>query len=158
MGLRGRLVPDHETIADFRRDNGSPIRKTCAQVVELCRRIGTQTGDCVAIDASRVKAVNNRDRNVTKGKIASRPAHPEADVEGYITETVRNDRQAEGGAPAEGVAHPFGSIEAWMGTTHFLMRRLAILRTEMALNVLTCNIKRMVALVGIKGQMAAIPA
>ncbi len=56
------------------------------------------------------------------------------------------------------VEHPFGTIKAWMGTTHFLMRRLKNVRTEMALNVLAYNIKRMVALVGIKGLMAAMPA
>ena len=56
------------------------------------------------------------------------------------------------------VEHPFGTIKAWMGTTHFLMRRLANVRTEMALNVLAYNIKRMVALVEIKGLMTAITA
>jgi len=105
MWLIGRLVPDHKTIADFRRDNGSAIRKTCAQFVELCRRIGTLKGDCVAIDGSKFKAVNNRDKNFTKGKIASRLAHLEADVERYITEMVRIDRQEDGAARAEKVAH-----------------------------------------------------
>jgi len=84
MWLTGRLVPDHKTIADFRRDNGAALRRTCAQFVELCRRIGTLKGDCVAIDGSKFRAVNNRDRNFTKGKIASRIAHLEADVERYI--------------------------------------------------------------------------
>lgn len=105
MWLTGKLVPDHKTIADFRRDNGQAIRKTCAQFVELCRRIGTLKGDCVAIDGSKFKAVNNRDRNFTKGKIASRIAHLEADVERYITEMVRIDRQEAGEARAEKVAH-----------------------------------------------------
>jgi transposase len=81
MWLTGRLVPDHKTIADFRRDNGPAIRQSSAQFVEFCRRIGTLKGDCVAIDGSKFKAVNNRDRNFTKGKIASRLAHLEADVE-----------------------------------------------------------------------------
>ncbi len=105
MWLIGRLVPDHKTIADFRRDNGVAIRKTCAQFVELCRRIGTLKGDCVAIDGSKFKAVNNRDKNFTKGKIASRLEHLEADVERYITEMVRVDRQEEGEARTEKVAH-----------------------------------------------------
>jgi hypothetical protein len=64
--------PDHKTIAEFRRTNGPAIRKTCAQFVELCRRVGVLKGDCVAIDGSKFKAVNNRDKNFTKGKIASR--------------------------------------------------------------------------------------
>lgn len=50
MWLTGRLVPDHKTIADFRRDNGAAIRRTCAEFVELCRRIGVLKGDCVAVD------------------------------------------------------------------------------------------------------------
>ncbi len=81
MWLTGRLAPDHKTIADFRRDNGPAIRKTCAQFVELCRRIDVLRGDCVAVGRAKFKAVNNRDRNFTKGKIASRLAHLEADVD-----------------------------------------------------------------------------
>ena len=105
MWLTGRLAPDHKTIAEFRRTNGGAIRKTCAQFVELCRRIGVLKGDCVAIDGSKFKAVNNRDRNFTKGKIASRLAHLEADVERYIDEMVRIDRQEEGEARTEHVQH-----------------------------------------------------
>ena len=105
MWLTGRLVPDHKTIADFRRDNGPAIRRTCAGFVELCRRIGVLKGDCVAIDGSKFKAVNNRDRNFTEGKIASRIAHLEASVERYIDEMVRIDRQEEGEVRAEKVAN-----------------------------------------------------
>ena len=98
--------------------------------------------------------MNNRDRNFTKGKIASRIAHLEADVERYITEMVRIDRQEEGAARAEKVEHlsrRYGRIR------HFLTRRLKNVRTEMALNVLAYNIKRMVSLIGIRRLMAEIP-
>ena len=61
MWLTGRLVPDHKTIADFRRDNGPGVRCTCARFVELCRRIGVLKGACVAIDGSKFRAVNSRD-------------------------------------------------------------------------------------------------
>ncbi len=105
MWLTGRLAPDHKTIADFRRDNGPAIRKTCAQFVELCRRIGVLKGDCVAIDGSKFKAVNNRDKNFTKGKIASRIAHLEASIDRYLEEMVRIDRQEEGEARAEKIAN-----------------------------------------------------
>lgn len=71
MWLTGRLVPDYKTIADFRRDNGAAIRKNCAQFVQLCRRIGVLKGDTVAVDGSKFKAVNNRDRNFSKGKVPS---------------------------------------------------------------------------------------
>ncbi len=60
MWLTGRLVPDHKTIADFRKDNGPAIRKVCAQFVALCREMGLLTKASVAIDGSKFKAVNNR--------------------------------------------------------------------------------------------------
>lgn len=56
------------------------------------------------------------------------------------------------------VEHPFGTIKAWMGATHFLTRRLRNVRSEMALQVLAYNIKRMVALIGIRRLMQAIQA
>lgn len=93
MWLIGRLVPDHKTIADFRRDNGAALRRTCAKFVELCRRTGVLRGEVVAVDDSKFKAVNNRDRNFTKGKVASRLAHLEAEVGRYIEEAERIDRQ-----------------------------------------------------------------
>ena len=105
MWLTGRLAPDHKTITDFRRDNGPAIRKTCAQFVELCRRIGVLKGECIAIDGSKFKAVNNRDKNFTKGKIASRIAHLEASIDRYLKEMVRIDRQEEGEARAEKIAN-----------------------------------------------------
>jgi hypothetical protein len=67
MWLTGRLVPDRKTKADFRIDNGQGIRKACARFVELCRQIGVLSGGSVAIDGSKFKAVNNRDRNFTSG-------------------------------------------------------------------------------------------
>jgi transposase len=65
MWLTGRLAPDHKTIADFRKDNGAAIRKVCARFVALCRMIGLLTQASVAIDGSKFKAVNNRDKNFT---------------------------------------------------------------------------------------------
>ncbi len=100
MWLTGRLVPDHKTIADFRRDNSIPIRKTCARFVELCRRMGVLNGACVAIDGSRFKAVNNRDRNFTVGKIKLRIAHLEDSAARYLEEMTRTDRQEQSEAQA----------------------------------------------------------
>ena len=105
MWLTGRLVPDHKTIADFRRMNGLAIREVCAGFVGLCRRIGTLKGDCVARDGSKFKAVNDRDKTFTKGRIASRLAHLEADVARNIDEMGRIDRQEEGEARVEKVQH-----------------------------------------------------
>jgi transposase len=111
MWLTGRLVPDHKTIAEFRRQNGPAIRRTCAQFVDLCRRIGVLRGEVVAVDGSKFKAVNNRDRNYTKGKIASRLAHLEAEVGRYIEEADRIDRQESGTARAERAAHLTGRYQ-----------------------------------------------
>jgi transposase len=68
MWLLSRLAPDHKTIADFRKDNGLGLRKVCARFVELCPEMGLLTTASVAIDGSKFKAVNNRDRNFTKAK------------------------------------------------------------------------------------------
>src|SRR5271170_721882 len=74
MWLTGRLVPDHKTIADFRKDNGRAIRKVCAQFVALCGTMGLLTEASVAIDGSKFKAVNNRDKNFTRAKMERRIA------------------------------------------------------------------------------------
>ncbi len=63
--LTGRLAPDFKTIADFRRDNGEAIRTVCKKFVLLCRRMKLFTDGVVAIDGSKFKAVNNRDKNFT---------------------------------------------------------------------------------------------
>src|SRR4249919_3283033 len=72
MWLLGRLVPDHKTIADFRKDNGPALRKVCARFVDLCRRMGLLTTASIAIDGSKFKAVNNRDSNFTRAKVERR--------------------------------------------------------------------------------------
>src|ERR1700747_3537856 len=74
MWLSGRLVPDHKTIADFRKDNGPAIRKVCAQFVAVCREIGLLSKASVAIDGSKFKAVNNRAKNFTRAKMERRLA------------------------------------------------------------------------------------
>jgi transposase len=69
--LLRRLTPDDKTIADFRKDNGPAIKKVCAQFVVLCRQMGLLTSASVAIDGSKFKAVNTRDKNFTRGKRAA---------------------------------------------------------------------------------------
>ncbi len=93
MWLCGRLVPDHKTIADFRRDNGVAIGKVCAQFVELCRHMGLLSVASVAIDGSKFKAVNNRDRNFTKAKLARRLQQIEESVQRYLHQLDSADRQ-----------------------------------------------------------------
>jgi transposase len=93
LWLCGRLVPDHKTIADFRKDNGPAIRKVCAQFVALCRRLGLLSAASVAIDGSKFKAVNNRDRNFTAAKMKRRVAQIEKSVARYLAQLDSADRQ-----------------------------------------------------------------
>ena len=93
MWLLGRLSPDHKTIADFRKDNGQAIRKVCAQFVELCRQIGLLSVASVAIDGSKFKAVNNRDRNFTKAKMQRRKDQIAKSVTRYLDQLDSTDRQ-----------------------------------------------------------------
>src|ERR1700749_3298786 len=68
MWLTGRVIPDHKTIADFRKDSGPAIKQVCVQFVELCRLMGLLTQACVAIDGSKFKAVKTRDTTFTSWK------------------------------------------------------------------------------------------
>ena len=93
MWLIGRLVPDHKTIADFRKDSGPAIRRVCARFVTLCRRLGLLAKASVAIDGSKFKAVNNRDRNFTAAKMKRRMAQIEESVARYLHQLDSADRQ-----------------------------------------------------------------
>ena len=93
MWLTGRLVPDHKTIADFRKDYGGAIRKVCAQFIMLCRRFDLFADASVVIDGSKFKAVNNRDRNFTRAKMERRLAQIEESVARYLQQLDSADRQ-----------------------------------------------------------------
>lgn len=93
MWLTGRLAPDFKTIADFRKDNGAAIRKVCLEFVMLCRRLNLFSQALVAIDGSKFKAVNNRDRNYTRTKVQRRIEQIEESVARYLSELNSADRQ-----------------------------------------------------------------
>ena len=93
MWLTGRLMPDFKTIAEFRRNNGSAIRAVCTQFVTLCRRLNLFTKAIVAIDGSKFKAVNNRDKNFTKAKVEKRIEQVEASIGRYLDAMERADRE-----------------------------------------------------------------
>jgi len=84
MWLTGRLAPDFKTIADFRKDNGAAIRAVCSQFVVLCRELGLFTRAVVAIDGSKFKAVNNRDKNYTVAKVIGRSEQVEPSIARYL--------------------------------------------------------------------------
>jgi transposase len=92
MWLTGRLTPDFKTIANFRKDNGSAIRKVCRQFVVLCQRLDLFSQAIVAIDGSKFKAVNNRDRNFTRAKMQRRMAQIEENIARYLADMDTADR------------------------------------------------------------------
>ena len=118
LWLLGRLAPDHKTIADFRKDNGPSLKKVCARFVELCREMGLLATASVAIDGSKFKAVNNRDRNFTKGKVERRRAQLEESVARYLSQLDTAD-------------HQMPTLALALKTKH-LDEKLAKLKEEMA--------------------------
>jgi transposase len=94
--LTGRLAPDFKTIADFRRDNGAAIRATCRHFVLLCRELGLFEEALVAIDGSKFKAVNTRDKNYTQSVIKRRMEQLEASISRYLAALDTADRHEPG--------------------------------------------------------------
>src|SRR5215831_9948258 len=104
MWLIGRLAPDFKTIADFRRDNGQAIGKVCREFVELSRDLGLFGDAVVAIDGSKFKAVNNRDKNFTPHKLKARMQQLEQSIVRYLNDLDRADREPTL-VPPERVSH-----------------------------------------------------
>ncbi len=92
MWLTGRVTPDFKTIADFRRDNGKGIRNACRSFVVLCRQMKLFSQAVVAIDGSKFKAVNSRDRNFSPGKIDARKEQIEQSIQRYLDALETADR------------------------------------------------------------------
>ncbi len=116
LWLTGRLAPDFKTIADFRRDSGPAIRATCQQFVVLCRQLNLFSDSLVAIDGSKFKAVNTRDKNYTQPAIQRRMEQVEASISRYLAALDTADRQEPG--------VPTGKVER-------LRERLGKLREQM---------------------------
>ncbi|MGH8183479.1 MAG: IS1182 family transposase [Rhodanobacteraceae bacterium] len=117
MWLTGQLAPDFKTIADFRRDNGAAIRKVCREFVLLCRRLGLFSQALVAIDGSKFKAVNNRDKNFTRAKVQRRIEEIEKSVARYLSELDSADRR--------------GNVDVSEAHTRHLKDKVGRLRVEM---------------------------
>src|SRR5580692_6818996 len=93
MWLTGRLMPDFKTIANFRKDNGLAIRGVCRQFIVLCRQLNLFSEAVVAVDGSKFKAVNNRDRNFTSAKVQKRMEQIEASINRYLSALDIADQQ-----------------------------------------------------------------
>ena len=127
MWLTGRLAPDYKTIADFRKDNGPAIRKVCAQFVAICRAIGLLTTASVAIDGSKFKAVNNRDKNFTRAKMERRLAQIEESVARYLSQLDTADLQE----PSEALAIKTAHLKEKLAKLASELERLKAIEKEM---------------------------
>src|SRR5918995_4630627 len=127
MWLTGRLAPDHKTIADFRKNNGRAIRQVCARFVGLCREMGLVTEASVAIDGSKFKAVNTRDKNFTCAKLARRRAQIEESVARYLQQLDTADRQE----PSDALATKTTRLREKIAKLGDEMRRLAGIEARM---------------------------
>ena len=123
MWLLGRLVPDHKTIADFRKDNGRALRQVCVRFVALCRQMGLLAGGTVVVDGSKFKAVNNRDRNFTQAKMARRVAQIEESIARYLHQLDSADRQE----PSEAITTKTARLKEKVSRLRQEMGRLAAL-------------------------------
>src|SRR2546421_11666257 len=127
MWVTGRLTPDHKTIADFRKDNGRAIRQVCARFVALCRSMGLLTEAGVAIDGSKFKAVNNRDKNFTRAKMERRLVQIEESVARYLQQLDTADRQE----PSEALKTKTSRLKEKIAKLKEEMQRLRALEARM---------------------------
>ena len=93
MWLTGRLAPDFKTIADFRKHNTKAVRLVCREFVMICRKLDLFSEAFVAIDGSKFKAVNNRDRNFTRAKLQRRLEDIDKSINRYLAQIESADRQ-----------------------------------------------------------------
>jgi hypothetical protein len=103
MWLTGRLSPDFKTIADFRKDHGEAIRKFCREFVMLCRQLKLFTDGIVAIDGSKFKVVNNRDKNFTGRKLQARMQQLEDSIKRYLVDSAEPTEMQRPFCPAQSI-------------------------------------------------------
>lgn len=101
MWLTGRLAPDFKTIADFRKNNGAAIRLVCREFIMLCKKLDLFADAFVAIDGSKFKAVNNRDKNFTAAKMKRRLQQIDESIARYLSQIASADRQEAAVATAK---------------------------------------------------------
>ena len=108
--LTGQLAPDFKTIADFRKDNGQAIREICREFVALCRKLDLFSAASVAIDGSKFKAVNARDKNFTEAKMKRRLERIDESIARYLSQLETADRHGDA-VPEAKVERLKGKIE-----------------------------------------------
>jgi transposase len=112
--LTGRLMPDHKTIGEFRRKNRKAIRRVCSEFVGICRQLKLFSRVIVAIDGSKFKAVNSRDKNFTRKSLKRRQQRLDEHIRRYLAILDEADKREppEVKYTAEELAEKIASMEA----------------------------------------------
>jgi len=126
MWLLGKLTPDFKTIANFRRTNGTAIRKVCAEFVKLCRTLNLFSEALIAIDGSKFKASNNRDKNFTPAKLTRRMEEIQKSIDRYFDRLERVDK-AESASEVES-----GKLKDKIASLKAEVQRLKALEPEVS--------------------------
>ncbi len=110
--LLRHLKPDFKTIADFRRDNRSAFRPVFRQFVLLCRQLDLFGRELLAVDGTRIKAVNNKDRNFTRASLAEFIRLADAKLDDYLQRLDTSDaaEQTAGGSRVKNLAAKIAAV------------------------------------------------
>jgi transposase len=109
--LLQKLTPDHKTIADFRKENKRSLKNVFKSFVKLCMKLDLYGKELAAIDGSKFKAVNSKERNFTQDKLKDRLERIEEKIEAYMKEIEDTDREEDEVAAEKTAAEIKGIIK-----------------------------------------------
>ncbi len=127
MWLRRRLTPDFKTIADFRRDQPAALKGVGREFVVPCRRLDLFGGELLAINGSKFRAVNARDRSYPPARLATLQRDIERTIARYLRELERQDQAEAGteGPSAEGLREKIATLQQRQARYEALQQELA---------------------------------
>ena len=111
------MKPDFKTIADFRSDNRAAFKKVFREFVILCRRLDLFGRELLAIDGTRIKAVNNKDRNFTTGSLQKFIEAADKKLEDYLKRLDAGDAEEHttGGSRVKNLAEKIAALKKKRG-------------------------------------------
>jgi hypothetical protein len=120
------LKPDFKTIADFRRDNRAAFRAVFRQFVLLCRRLDLFGRELLAVDGTRIKAVNNKDRNFTRNSLEKFIRAADERLDEYLRRVDESDVAEAGtsGARTKNLAEKIEALRKERGRYEELLAEL----------------------------------
>jgi transposase len=127
LWLLRTLKPDFKTIADFRRDNRAAFRAVFRQFVLLCRRLDLYGRELLAVDGTRIKAVNNKDRNFTRSSLREFIRRADEWLEDYLKRLDEGDVEdgaTGGGARTKNLAEKIAALNEKRGRYQAMLAQL----------------------------------